>query len=188
MKDKVFSNWSADYNYLLCLRNNFGNNPLHCAIFSNKVEVLKLLIDTYRQLFDPNGGQLHEFPWLHQNYRKETPLHLAIERGGEDIVLYLLCLDSRLAGIPNFQGKSPLFLAVECGRANIVQEILHHGTGPFLLGGPKGKNPLHIASKCPGTQVLFISFTLLNQHELFYLIFSLLIKIKIISLDRKWAP
>ncbi|XP_048498651.1 uncharacterized protein LOC104907083 [Beta vulgaris subsp. vulgaris] len=148
LKDNILSTWSGDYKNILSLENNSGNNPLHCAIYSNKVEVVKRLIDAYVQLSGPNEGDLNDSPLVHQNCYGETPLHKAIGRGCVDIALYLLSLDSNLASINIVIGTSPLFLAVECGCTEVVDALIR-GQNEITICGPRGQNPLHIGWKCP---------------------------------------
>lgn len=174
LKDNILSTWSGDYKNILSLKNNFGINPLHCAIYSKEVEVVKLLIDAYVRLSGPNEGKLDDSPLVHQDYGGETPLHMAIHRGCVDIALYLLSLDSNLASIVDFQGNSPLFLAVACGCTEVADAIIRgRRRGEIVFCGPRGQNPLHVGWKCPGTnemcaflspsiQILFCFFSFTN--------------------------
>ncbi|KAF0899615.1 hypothetical protein E2562_020806 [Oryza meyeriana var. granulata] len=127
--------------HLLCVQNNKGDTPLHCAVRARRSRMVSHLVDLATR------DNMVEQLLRSENKSKETALHDAVRIGDADIVKELLRVDPELACFPK-KGTSPLYLAVLLGRDSIALTLHDETTeaGKLLsYSGPDGQNALHAA-------------------------------------------
>lgn len=108
-----------------------GHSALHHAVWIDKRKVTKLLtrmLDV-RKRTDNSG---------------EEPLHLAVERGNEELASILL--KGSTPNLKRFDGLAALHLAAEGDHTEIVTEMLQSGWDPNERDSTHGQTALHIAS------------------------------------------
>lgn len=94
----------------------------------------------------------------------DTPLHLACDRGHENIVEWLLSNDVPAIDAPGGGGETPLYNA--CGRdsAKIVSLLLERGADLYRVDG-RGETPLHNA--CRGGSAKIVSLLLERGADIY---------------------
>ncbi|MDA3885346.1 MAG: ankyrin repeat domain-containing protein [Candidatus Delongbacteria bacterium] len=119
-----------------CMNGNIckieGRTPLHNAISSNDVEVVKLLIK-------------YKAPVNIQDEEGITPLILAIRNGSEEIVKVLLKNGADVNLKENVLGQTPLHIAASKGYQDIVELLLENGS-EVNSGDNQGQNALYLAT------------------------------------------
>ena len=125
-----------------------GNRPLHLAADGLHLQVIKRLLPGPGQRFrEQVGGSTISDDKTDINARTAmgaTALHIAAERGGADIVEYLL---SRRADpkLVDKRGRTALLAALGAGEVKAAEALLRHGVD-VELGDEEGTTPLHLAA------------------------------------------
>ena len=148
--------------------------PLHAAIYDNHLDMVHLLLeggadpearnsedqtglfmassrghaDAVRLLID-GGADLNakSRDWTEYGIEVEwTPLHAAIYKERQDIVLLLLERGSD-PEIRSSQDETALYVASSCKCANIVPHLISHGADPSAECEFLHSTPLHVASR-----------------------------------------
>jgi ankyrin repeat protein len=128
---------------------NHGLNALHAAICSNKLSIVKFLLES----------NCYSKMWMERKDEfKNSALHLAVSKGHEKIVLFLLEKGASV-GDKNSVGQTPFHLACEAGRLTIIKILLPHVNE--VQKDASGLTPLYTALKKNHNNVL----TLLLQDE-----------------------
>jgi ankyrin repeat protein len=104
------------------------------AVLVGNMEIINILIAAGVDL-DTQGN----------NYRLNTALHLAVEKGREDIVRALLGANARV-DVRDRYDRTPLFLAVKKKNSNLVKLLLKANANPNLQD-KEGKNALYFAER-----------------------------------------
>ncbi|KAI1133243.1 ankyrin repeat-containing domain protein [Nemania abortiva] len=108
------------------------SNLIFRAIETKQASIVQLLLDN-------NWGASD------QDENRNTPLHVAIETGQDDIVKLLLQRGaSSLLNECNNQGDTPLHIAVSKQNKHIVRWLLDVGADPNALNSETGLSPLHL--------------------------------------------
>lgn len=89
----------------------FGNTPLHYAIFIQSKEVTNLLL-SYRA--NPN----------YQNKKGKTPLHIAVQKKNDYLARRLMKYGAN-PNIEDTQGNTPLHVAVRMGDERHARRLVH---------------------------------------------------------------
>lgn len=133
-------------------------SPLHLAMLIPNIEVVKALIDFYKQQNRTSFESVDcpMSPWRIQSNNGDTPLHLTISSKLENHAIYLLEIDSTLCEISNNKGESPLLVAVREGCEQVVEKILNLYPNPSnnMLRRNDGLTLLHPLKSCSGTLLL----------------------------------
>ena len=108
-----------------------GRTPLHNAMYTNDVEVVKLLID-------------HKAPLNIQDEDGITPLIIAIRNGSTEIVKVLLEKGADVNLKENVLGQAPLHIAASKGYLGIVELLLDKGVS-LNSKDNEGNNALYLA-------------------------------------------
>uniref|UniRef100_A0A7M4FKT5 Transient receptor potential cation channel subfamily A member 1 n=1 Tax=Crocodylus porosus TaxID=8502 RepID=A0A7M4FKT5_CROPO len=118
---------------------NFTNNgkcsPLHLAVQSGDLEMIKMCIEV--------GAQID----LKQN-EKCTALHFAATQGATEIVKLMMSSYAEIFYVDT-EGRSPLLLATSCASWKIVNLLLSKGAN-VSLKDQLGRNFLHLTVLQPG--------------------------------------
>jgi ankyrin repeat protein len=85
------------------------------------------------------------YPVYYRNYRKKSPLFVAVGYGHMDIVKYLLSFGADV-NLCDSDGHSPLFIASKEGHCDIVKYLVAHNADVNLCDD-FGQSPLFIASE-----------------------------------------
>jgi len=124
------------------LQNLVGECPLHIAATLQLPRAADALL------------QLHAPPVTLQDERGDTPLHLALRRGGGATLAALLKPRPHAAAKKalrdalvtyNYDGNTPLHEAVARGQLTSVRHLVSTGEGVHLCEQKRGANPLHLA-------------------------------------------
>ncbi|GAB2233176.1 hypothetical protein Droror1_Dr00002394 [Drosera rotundifolia] len=144
---------------LICQKNSYGNNPLHVSAKFGQLEVVKVLVESYKSyLQDLEGAKSRSMlltlmiaeegvavdPWSAQNSSGETPLHEALKNEHQDAALYLLEADPDLANFINDRDESVLYVAAAYGQEKVLEKIINSEKS-YSIKGPDGATPLHAA-------------------------------------------
>ncbi|KAL3714938.1 hypothetical protein ACJRO7_006789 [Eucalyptus globulus] len=116
---------------LVQVKNKRGNTPLHEAVVSGHLDVVRILI----------GEDLQPTHW--ENKEGECPVSLAVERGNLEVLRLLLAGPLDLSRI---EGVSPVHAAVLHGKLDMLQEISERNPDLFGLKDDRGGTPLHLAA------------------------------------------
>lgn len=117
--------------------NRLGETPLHSAVSGGLMRVTAALLDmgadpdaqTYS--YSSNGGDC-DGPFSAAPVSRQTPLHMAVERGNPDMVAVLLSQDrcqKQRRVLPNFnlknsEGRSALGIAIANGSLPIARQLI----------------------------------------------------------------
>ncbi|MDE3270206.1 MAG: ankyrin repeat domain-containing protein, partial [Pseudomonadota bacterium] len=150
---------------------NWHETPLFLAIYSDNLEVVRVLADHYDfdQAYDNTS-----YPLLHalkynshnvakflltrgvnveiQNKHGHTPLHIA---RGLEIVSLLLDKGLDVNAVTN-SGMTPLHIAMSYNDLAVIELLLASGANPDSKGGRSGMSPLHYA-KSPAAVELILA-------------------------------
>ena len=114
----------------------YGYSPLHWAVRSGHVDVVRLLLDRGAAL-DVKGS------------RRMTPLHWAVIRGHVDVVRLLLDRGAAL-DVRDLEGRTPLDRAAMNGHVDVVRLLLDRGaTLDVRRGGLRRTPPLDLRRMTP---------------------------------------
>lgn len=135
--------------YLLPIRDENGDLPLHTAIINNQLEVIHNVLDTMATL--PNAiRHINTY-----NYLLQTPLHLAVITNQAGVVDRLLCAGANPT-LPDRCGNTPAHLAVLSGSDNCLKVLIKYlrpgvsKTEPFPelnMLNFDGFSPAHLAAQ-----------------------------------------
>uniref|UniRef100_A0A803MA14 Uncharacterized protein n=1 Tax=Chenopodium quinoa TaxID=63459 RepID=A0A803MA14_CHEQI len=126
----------------------WGETPLHYAVREGNIEFFKLLFE-YQQgqqeatVMTPMGFN----PGLSmQNNEGNTPLHLALIKGKDDVALLLAkhCPDLTRSR-KNNDGNTPLHVAAEVGNTECFKLLLEYDLKQAEVTNKDGNTPLHVA-------------------------------------------
>jgi ankyrin repeat protein len=106
-----------------------GLMPLHCAVKSGNIELVKFLLNT---------GSTSTINWRNKSIYKisESALHLAVQGGYEKITTLLLEAGANI-NIVNREGDTPLHVACRSGNVKLIQILLERGANAELRNHPK---------------------------------------------------
>jgi len=93
---------------------SLGNTGLHWAVRYGQTQVIRLLVDKYSATVNA------------QNADGETPLHLAVREGRDDIAQYLL-QNNADANIAALDGTYPLHSAAASNRLELARLLVQYG-------------------------------------------------------------
>ncbi|EAY09003.1 hypothetical protein TVAG_073690 [Trichomonas vaginalis G3] len=113
-------------------RNDYGDYPIHKAVWNDHPDVVKVLLD-YKS--DPNA----------MDNNKSTPLIKACARTSYSCAKMLLDAGADPDHISKL-GSSALLIAVSKGATKIVKELLDHNANPDVMGKYQD-TALHIAAQ-----------------------------------------
>jgi ankyrin repeat protein len=118
------------------VRGEYGRNPLHAAVFSGNLEVIRILIE-----YDPADINARDLGgW--------TPLHWISEGHNlnDGSVLRLLLEHDADINVQNTNGWTPLHLASINGALEVVRLLLEHGADVEVKNN-NGKTALQVAAR-----------------------------------------
>lgn len=127
-----------------------GLTPIHYAIKSNNINLIKTLVEKGSDLYRANNSGLNAF-------------HMATKHGAEEMVRVLIkesaksqrsgkserILDTRTAN-----GETALFIAVKRQSEEIVSTLLKEGADPNTPEKDRDLTPTHIAAKLNNCEIL----------------------------------
>ncbi|XP_039160997.1 protein ACCELERATED CELL DEATH 6-like [Eucalyptus grandis] len=116
---------------LVQVKNKRGNTPLHEAVVSGHLDVVRILIREDLQ------------PTYWENKEGKCPVSLAVERGNVEVLRLLLAEPLDLSRI---EGVSPVHAAVLHGKLDMLKEISERNPDLFGLKDDRGGTPLHLAA------------------------------------------
>ncbi|MEG4068866.1 ankyrin repeat domain-containing protein [Microcoleus sp. Pol11C2] len=117
----------------VAIRDGYRRTPLH---FATTKEVAALL------MLDVNA----------RDKSGNTPLHLAVERGSQDIAELLIANGARV-NVRNENGQTPLYRAIAIGHNEIAALLINNGTDVNNIDG-SGTTPLHKAAHYGTVEIL----------------------------------
>ncbi|KAL2923083.1 hypothetical protein RDABS01_014574 [Bienertia sinuspersici] len=142
---------------LICQSNLREENPLHIAARLGHLDIVRELVESYKShLEDVKEKKVRSTllslmvgekgiglePWVAQDSSGNTPLHEALKNGYEDVAIYLLEVEPRLANYDNNASEGILYLAAAYGHEQLLEMVLSSGV-PYSLTAPSGLTPLH---------------------------------------------
>jgi ankyrin repeat protein len=108
-----------------------GQTPLLLSIEKGRLDIAKLLIE--------NGANTNVV-----TEAQESLLHIAVFKGYQEIVEFLINQNENLINLKMAGGFTPLHLAVLQNQSNIARILLQHG-GDLYAFENNGFNPFHLA-------------------------------------------
>lgn len=146
VKDKV--NLKDFINQSLCSAMHLEGPPLHYAIETGKLAMVKLLVENGARVNQKNNDDVGG-----------TPLHSAVEGGQEKIISFLVAEALKkgisLNSFVDEDGETPLHYAVGDGKKEIVELLIKHGADP-KVADKYGKTPLSEAQKKGNAEIIKI--------------------------------
>ncbi|MEP6490182.1 ankyrin repeat domain-containing protein [Microcoleus vaginatus GB2-A3] len=115
------------------IRDGIKRTPLHYAATKEVAALLMLDINA----MDQSGN---------------TPLHLAVDRGSQDIAELLIANGARV-NVRNENGQTPLYRAIAIGHNEIAALLINNGTDVNNIDG-SGTTPLHKAAHYGTVKIL----------------------------------
>ncbi|XP_021762590.1 ankyrin repeat-containing protein NPR4-like [Chenopodium quinoa] len=144
---------------LIYRSNSQGENPLHIAARLGHLEVVQALVNSYKShlqnvkdkkvrstmlsLMVVEEGTSPD-PWVVQDSSGNTPLHEALRNGYEEVAMYLLDVEPRLANYVNNAAEGTPYLSAAYGHEQVLEKILTSDV-TYSLSAPAGLTPLHAA-------------------------------------------
>ena len=119
------------------LKNKTGQAPLYLAAQNNYADAVKALLRAQGVVIVVNAVGA-------DNY---TSLHIAAERGHQNVVTALLTHSNIKVNLKNKTGQAPLHIAAIYGHAAVVQVLLNHGQIDVNEKDPDQQAPLHLAAE-----------------------------------------
>lgn len=117
---------------------DFGEAPIHTAIFEGHSDVIRVLLDDTR--LDINK------PSYNIDFNNETPLHIACKIGNVNIVKQLLqCPSINVNAVTMDDHWTPLHFACSEGHLDVVQALLHYPNINVHVMDAYGMSPIDIA-------------------------------------------
>ncbi|MBD1828763.1 ankyrin repeat domain-containing protein [Microcoleus vaginatus GB1-A2] len=117
----------------VAIRDRIKRTPLHYATTKEVAALLMLDINAIDQYGD-------------------TPLHLAVDRGSQDIAELLIANGARV-NVRNANGQTPLYQAIAIGHNEIAALLINNGTDVNNIDG-SGTTPLHKAAHYGTVKIL----------------------------------
>ncbi|MFZ0826551.1 MAG: ankyrin repeat domain-containing protein [Verrucomicrobiia bacterium] len=117
-----------------------GDGSLHEAAFNGKLEKAKALVKEHHELVNSQDS-----------YARETPLHLAVENGHEDVAELLLANGANVEA-KAYAGWTPLLNAVFGGHKDLVELLLAHNADVNVTDN-SGRTPLQVAAENGYTEI-----------------------------------
>ncbi|MEG4035399.1 ankyrin repeat domain-containing protein [Microcoleus sp. S36b_A4] len=117
----------------VAIRDDYRRTPLH---YATTKEVAALLMRDINAI-DQSGN---------------TPLHLAVDRGSQDIAELLIANGARV-NVRNANGQTPLYRAIAIGHNEIAALLINNGTDVNNIDG-SGTTPLHKAAHYGTVKIL----------------------------------
>ncbi|MEG4495174.1 ankyrin repeat domain-containing protein [Microcoleus sp. D3_18_C4] len=117
----------------VAIRDDYRRTPLHYA--TTKEVAALLMLDVNAR--DKSGN---------------TPLHLAVDRGSQDIAELLIANGARV-NVRNENGQTPLYRAIAIGHNEIAALLINNGTDVNNIDG-YGTTPLHKAAHYGTVKIL----------------------------------
>jgi ankyrin repeat protein len=117
----------------VAIRDSYKRTPLHYATTKEVAALLMLDINA----IDQSGN---------------TPLHLAVDRGSQDIAELLIANGARV-NVRNENGQTPLYRAIAIGHNEIAALLINNGTDVNNIDG-SGTTPLHKAAHYGTVEIL----------------------------------
>ncbi|OHT14283.1 hypothetical protein TRFO_15464 [Tritrichomonas foetus] len=135
----------------------FNNTALHCAAFSGKVEILKILLE-------------HNYESNLLNKNGELPIHIASIYSNNHIVSFLTEGRLNKCDIKNYMGKTPLSLAVEKNNIDLAEYLIQNCGCDVTVVDNYKNTLLHLAVQnlSGNTAPFLISINLININNINY--------------------
>lgn len=135
------------------------NTALHLAVFNGHLETVKFLV-TYLNSVDSYNGSLNDYDLQRMNndsstrdvHIYETPLHIAVARGFEDITQFLVDSDADV-NLQDHDGNTPLHLAAALGAKKIATILLRAGASTKTRNN-KDQTPEQLAKEKQHTEMV----------------------------------
>jgi ankyrin repeat protein len=109
---------------------NDGITPIHCAVLSGSIDILKKLVDKYTRK-----------SILHVDRNERHPIHWAAIQGRIELVLMLRDDIDRT----DRYGWACIHLAVIYGHTHLLEKIIYHFSSHITLRDGASRTPLHLA-------------------------------------------
>ncbi|XP_076299445.1 uncharacterized protein LOC143218247 [Lasioglossum baleicum] len=115
--------------------NNEGQTPLHYAAKSDKLEVVKYLIEE-------KGANINV-----KDNDGQTPLHYAADHGKLEVVKYLIEEKGANINVKDNDGQTPLHYAADHGKLEVVKYLIEEKGANINVKDNDGQTLLHSAAK-----------------------------------------
>jgi ankyrin repeat protein len=112
---------------------------LHAAVRSNKLEIIKLLVNN-----EPEKADLEVL-----DSNKRSPLYNAVREDREEIALYLIAHGSKNFDLIDYNRTSLIHCAVRHGHKKVVEELIKGKVNLFAIRYMPEESVLHLAANHP---------------------------------------
>jgi ankyrin repeat protein len=107
-------------------KDKIGNTPLHYAVQTGDIITVNALIDLGTLDISAQNNKFAEEYAPRLDLQFETPLHIAIRKGNNEIARLLINLGADLK-IKTFYGENPLHYAAQQGNVEILKALIESG-------------------------------------------------------------
>ncbi|XP_076298784.1 uncharacterized protein LOC143217929 isoform X2 [Lasioglossum baleicum] len=123
-------------------KNNDGQTPLHYAAKSDKLEVVKYLIEK-------KGANVNV-----KDNDGQTPLHYAAKSDKLEVVKYLIEKKGANVNVKDNDGQTPLHSAAKSDKLEVVKYLIEEEGANVNVKDNDGQTPLHSAAKSDKLEVV----------------------------------
>lgn len=116
--------------------------PLHCAVWANKTEAVRCLVEEFQADVEPKTRTL------------ETPLRLAFKANNPTVIKCLLAAGANLEAI-DCEGQTVLHWAARNGKVNIIHYLVVKLNADIESKDKYGRTPLVVANDFRKFEVVF---------------------------------
>jgi ankyrin repeat protein len=116
------NNFNSDVN----LKNDKGRNIFHIAAINGKIKMIRLLQKLFLKSYTLLKDRINE-----QDYRKNTPLHLAVLGNHFNTIRYLLNFKNININLQNSDGNTALHISLK-KNYNLISLLLNEAGFKFI--------------------------------------------------------
>ncbi|XP_076285654.1 uncharacterized protein LOC143211676 [Lasioglossum baleicum] len=123
-------------------KNNKGQTPLHYAAKSDKLEVVKYLIEE-------KGANVNV-----KDNNGQTPLHSAVDHGKLEVVRYLIEEKNANINVKDNNGQTPLHSAAKSDKLEVIKYLIEEKAANVNVKDNNGQTTLHTAAKSKKLEIV----------------------------------